>query len=194
MRPPCICGSDLWDYRGSNPVLEPKPFGHEYCGILEEVGDNVTSVKPGDFVIGSFFASDGTCPNCRNGFQSSCLHAVLMGGCQAEAVRIPMADGSLVTTPEQRDTELVPSLLTLSDVMGTRWFAADCADVQPGMTVAVVGDDAVGLCAVLAASQMGAERIIAMSRHEPRQLPPGSSAPPTSSPNAGTTAWPSSKS
>ena len=152
----CIYGSDLWDYRGINPVPEPKPFGHEYCGIVEEVGDNVTSVKPGDFVIGSFFASDGTCPNCRNGFQSSCLHAVLMSGRQAEAVRIPMADGSLVTTHDQPDTELVPSLLTLSDVMGTGWFAADCADVQPGMTVAVVGDGAVGMCGVLAASQMGA--------------------------------------
>ena len=170
MRPPAsagrICGITAASTRSPSPNLSATSTG----GILEEVGDNVTSVKPGDFVIGSFFASDGTCPNCRHGFQSSCLHAVFMGGCQAEAVRIPMADGSLVTTPEQPDPELVPSLLTLSDVMGTGWFAADCADVQPGMTVAVVGDGAVGLCGVLAASQMGAERIIAMSRHEPRQI------------------------
>jgi threonine dehydrogenase-like Zn-dependent dehydrogenase len=165
----CVCGSDLWDYRGINPVPEPKPFGHEYCGVVEAVGNEVTSVKPGQFVIGSFFASDNTCPNCRNGFQTSCLHRELMSGCQAEVVRVPMADGSLVATDEKPSEDLIPSLLTLSDVMGTGWFAADCANVQPGMTVAVVGDGAVGLCGVLAAVQMGAERVIAMSRHEPRQ-------------------------
>jgi threonine dehydrogenase-like Zn-dependent dehydrogenase len=165
----CVCGSDLWDYRGINPVPEPKPFGHEYCGVVEAVGSDVTSVKPGQFVIGSFYASDGTCPNCRNGVQSACVHRVLMGGCQAESIRIPMADGSLVALPDQPDAEAIPDLLTLSDVMGTGWFAAEAANVVAGMTVAVVGDGAVGLCAVLAAREKGAERIIAMSRHEPRQ-------------------------
>ena len=165
----CVCGSDLWEYRGLNPIEQPQPFGHEYCGVVEAVGDAVTSVKPGQFVIGSFFASDGTCPNCRNGFQTSCLQREFMAGCQAEVVRVPMADGSLVATPEHPVSDLVPSLLACSDVMGTGWFAADCANVQPGMTVAVVGDGAVGLCGVLAARQMGADRVIAMSRHEPRQ-------------------------
>lgn len=165
----CVCGSDLWEYRGINPVPEPKPFGHEYCGVVEAVGSDVTSIKPGQFVIGSFFASDGTCPNCRNGFQTSCLHKELMSGCQAELIRVPMADGSLVALPDQPDDQSIPDLLTLSDVMGTGWFAADAAGVVPGMTVAVVGDGAVGLCAVLAAREKGAERIIAMSRHEPRQ-------------------------
>jgi threonine dehydrogenase-like Zn-dependent dehydrogenase len=165
----CVCGSDLWEYRGINAVPEPTPFGHEYCGIVEAVGSEVTSVKPGQFVIGSFFASDGTCPNCRNGFQTSCLHREFMAGCQAEVVRVPMADGSLVATPEKPSDDFVPSLLALSDVMGTGWFAADCANVQPGMTFTVVGDGAIGLCGVIAAAQMGAERIIAMSRHEPRQ-------------------------
>ena len=165
----CVCGSDLWDYRGINPVTEPKPIGHEYCGIVEEVGSDVDTVTPGQFVIGPFFASDNTCPNCRAGFQTACQHGTLMAGCQSEAIRVPMADGSLVRTPERPSADLVPSLLTLSDVMGTGWFAADCANVRPGMTVTVVGDGAVGLCGVLAAAQMGAERVIAMSRHEPRQ-------------------------
>ncbi|MDH6242492.1 zinc-dependent alcohol dehydrogenase family protein [Mycobacterium sp. OTB74] len=166
----CVCGSDLWHYRGINPApSKPTPFGHEYCGVVEAVGDAVTTVKPGDFVIGSFFASDGTCPNCRNGFQTSCLHKELMSGCQAEAIRIPWADGSLVATPEQPTADLIPSLLAASDVMGTGWFAAEAAQVAPGMTVAVVGDGAVGLCGVIAAAQRGAARIIAMSRHEPRQ-------------------------
>ncbi|MDT5133089.1 MAG: hypothetical protein QOE41_2400 [Mycobacterium sp.] len=165
----CICGSDLWYYRGISPITEPTPFGHEYCGVVEEVGSGVRSIKPGQFVIGSFFASDNTCPNCRNGFQTSCLHRVPVTGCQAEAVRVPLADGTLVATPEQPPQELIPSLLTLSDVMGTGWFAADAANVQDGMTVCIVGDGAVGLCGVLAASQMGAGRVIAMSRHEPRQ-------------------------
>jgi threonine dehydrogenase-like Zn-dependent dehydrogenase len=165
----CICGSDLWDYRGINPVKQPAPIGHEYCGIVEEVGREVRSVRRGQFVIGSFFASDNTCPNCRAGYQTSCVHRSVMRGCQSEAVRVPMADGTLVGTPEQPSADLVPSLLALSDVMGTGWFAAVAANVQPGMTVAVVGDGAVGLLGVLSAKQMGAERIIAMSRHEPRQ-------------------------
>jgi threonine dehydrogenase-like Zn-dependent dehydrogenase len=165
----CVCGSDLWDYRGINPVTAPTPIGHEYCGVVEEVGYDVGSIRPGQFVIGSFFASDGTCPHCRAGFQSSCVHREFVGGAQAEALRVPMADGTLVATPEPPDPDLVPSLLSLSDVMATGWFAAVCANVRPGMTVAVVGDGAVGLLGVLSAAQMGAERIIAMSSHESRQ-------------------------
>ena len=165
----CVCGSDLWSYRGINPVAEPIPFGHEYCGVVEEVGRAVTKVKPGQFVIGSFFASDNTCPHCQAGYQSSCEHRALVIGAQANMLRVPLADGTLVPTPEIPPDELVPSLLTLSDVMGTGWFAADAANVKPGMTVAVVGDGAVGLLGILSAKQMGAERIIAMSRHQSRQ-------------------------
>ena len=165
----CVCGSDLWPYRGINPVTQPTPMGHEYCGIVGEVGSDVHSIKPGQFVIGSFFASDNTCPHCQAGFQTSCQHRQLIQGAQAEWLRVPLADGTLVATPGQPDEELLPSLLTLSDVMGTGWFAAVAARVQPGMTVAVVGDGAVGLLGVLSASRMGAERIISMSRHEPRQ-------------------------
>ena len=165
----CVCGSDLWSYRGINPVAEPTPFGHEYCGVVEEVGRAVTSVRRGQFVIGSFFASDNTCPHCQAGYQSSCQHRVLMGGAQSNILRVPLADGTLVSTPEVPSDELLPSLLTLSDVMGTGWFAAEAAQVKPGMTVAVVGDGAVGLLAVLSAKQRGAERIIAMSRHPSRQ-------------------------
>jgi threonine dehydrogenase-like Zn-dependent dehydrogenase len=165
----CVCGSDLWDYRGINPVTQPKPMGHEYCGIVEEVGSAVTRVKPGQFVIGSFFASDNTCPNCRAGYQTSCLHREFVGGAQATHLRVPLAHGTLVATPELPSDDLIPSLLTLSDVMGTGWFAATAANVQPGQTVAVVGDGAVGLLGVLSAKQMGAERIIAMSRHASRQ-------------------------
>lgn len=165
----CVCGTDLWDYRGINPVTQPAPIGHEYCGIVEEVGSDVRSITPGQFVIGSFFASDNTCPNCQAGFQSSCQHRELIQGAQAELLRVPLADGTLVATPGQPDDDLIPSLLTLSDVMGTGWFAAVSANVQPGMTVAVVGDGAVGLLGVLSAARMGAARIIAMSRHEPRQ-------------------------
>jgi threonine dehydrogenase-like Zn-dependent dehydrogenase len=165
----CVCGSDLWDYRGINPVTQPKPMGHEYCGIVEEVGNAVTSIKRGQFVIGSFFASDNTCPNCRVGYQSSCQHREFVGPAQAPLLRVPLADGTLVGTPDVPPDHLVPSLLTLSDVMGTAWFAADAANVKRGCTVAVVGDGAVGLLAVLSAKQMGAERIIAMSRHESRQ-------------------------
>ncbi|MBV9582462.1 MAG: zinc-dependent alcohol dehydrogenase family protein [Chloroflexi bacterium] len=165
----CVCGSDLWDYRGINAVSQPKPMGHEYCGIVEEVGAEVRSIKPGQFVIGSFFASDNTCPNCQAGYQTSCLHKEFVAGAQATHLRVPLADGTLVTTPELPSPDLIPSLLTLSDVMGTGWFAADAANVQPGNTVAVVGDGAVGLLGVLSAKLMGAERIIAMSRHVARQ-------------------------
>ena len=164
-----VCGSDLWDYRGLNPISRPTPMGHEYCGIVEEVGRAVAKVAPGQFVIGSFFASDNTCPHCKAGYQSSCRHRELIGGAQAPVLRVPRADGTLVATPEIPSDDLIPSLLSLSDVMGTGWFAADAANVRPGSTVAVAGDGAVGLLGVLAASQMGAERIIAMSRHEPRQ-------------------------
>ena len=165
----CVCGSDLWPYRGANPVTEPTPMGHEYCGTVEEVGSEVVSIQPGQFVIGSFFASDNTCPNCRVGYQTSCQHSEFVGGAQASLLRVPLADGTLVPTPGVPPEDLIPSLLSLSDVMGTGWFAANAANVQPGSTVAVVGDGAVGLLGVLSAKQMGAERIIAMSRHQARQ-------------------------
>src|SRR5256712_10842608 len=165
----CVCGSDLWPYRGIQPTAQPTPMGHEYCGIVEEVGSAVTSIKPGQFVIGSFFASDNTCPNCKAGYQSSCQQRELVGGAQAGLLRVPLADGTLVATPDVPSEDLIPSLLTLSDVMGTGWFAADAANVKPGSTVAVVGDGAVGLLGILSAKQMGAARIIAMSRHASRQ-------------------------
>src|SRR5438309_4489914 len=165
----CVCGSDLWPYRGIQPIDQPTPMGHEYCGIVEEVGSEVTSIKPGQFVIGSFFASDNTCPNCQIGYQSSCQHAEFVGTAQAPLLRVPLADGTLVATPDVPSGEMVPSLLALSDVMGTGWFAADAANVKSGSTVVVVGDGAVGLLGVLSAKQMGAERIIAMSRHASRQ-------------------------
>lgn len=165
----CVCGSDLWSYRGINPVTEPRPFGHEYVGVVEEVGGEVSGIKPGQFVIGSFCASDNTCPVCRAGYHTSCLNREFYGACQSEYIRVPLADGTLVATPGQPDEALVPSLLTLSDVMGTGWYAAAAAEVKPGSTVAVVGDGAVGLCGVIAARELGAERIIAMSRHEARQ-------------------------
>src|SRR5437868_4596583 len=167
----CVCGSDLWPYRGVEPVTEPTPMGHEYCGIVEEVGSQVTRIKPGQFVVGSFFASDNTCPICRAGYQSRCLHSQPIGaeGAQAERLRVPLADGTLVATPDIPPADLVPSLLAASDVLGTGWFGAVAAQVRPGKTVAVVGDGAVGLLAVLAAKQLGAERIIVMSRHQPRQ-------------------------
>lgn len=165
----CVCGSDLWTYRGINLITQPTPFGHEYCGIVEEVGSAVKSIKAGQFVIGSFFASDNTCPHCRAGYQSSCEQKELVAGAQAPSLRIPLADGTLVPTPGIPSEDLIPSLLTLSDVMGTGWFAADAANVKPGSTAVVVGDGAVGLLGVLSAKQMGAKRIIAMSRHESRQ-------------------------
>jgi threonine dehydrogenase-like Zn-dependent dehydrogenase len=167
----CVCGSDLWPYRGIEAVDGPAPMGHEYVGVVEEVGSDVTTLEPGQFVVGSFFASDNTCEICRAGYQSRCVHAELVGalGTQAEYARIPLADGTLVATPGLPSDDLVPSLLAASDVLGTGWFGAVAADVQPGKTVAVVGDGAVGLLGVLAARQLGAERIIAMSRHESRQ-------------------------
>jgi threonine dehydrogenase-like Zn-dependent dehydrogenase len=165
----CICGSDLWSYRGISPVKGPTPYGHEYCGIVEEVGRAVTSVKRGQFVIGSFFASDNTCPHCRAGYQTSCQHKEVIVGAQAPLLRVPLADGTLVATRDVPSNDLIPSLLALSDVMGTGWFAADAAGVKPGMTVAVVGDGAVGLLGALSAKLMGAGRIIVMSRHESRQ-------------------------
>jgi threonine dehydrogenase-like Zn-dependent dehydrogenase len=165
----CICGSDLWPYRGIQPVSSPTPMGHEYCGVVEEVGRGVTSITPGQFVIGSFFASDNTCPHCRHGYQTSCQRRELVGGAQAPRMRVPLAEGTLVATRDQPDADMIPSLLALSDVMGTGWFAAEAANVKPGATVVVVGDGAVGLLGVLSARQMGAERIIAMSRHASRQ-------------------------
>ena len=166
----CICGSDLWPYRGEAGP-DPAPMGHEYCGIVEEVGAEVTTVRPGQFVVGSFFASDNTCEVCRSGYQAACVHRVGMGsiGTQAEYARIPLADGTLVATPEVPDADLIPSFLAASDVLGTGWFAAVAAEVGPGKTVAVVGDGAVGLHGVLAAAQLGAERIIVMSRNPARQ-------------------------
>ncbi|WP_062305422.1 zinc-dependent alcohol dehydrogenase family protein [Alicyclobacillus sendaiensis] len=165
----CVCGSDLWTYRGLNPIERPIPMGHEYVGVVEEVGPAVERIRPGQFVVGSFFATDGTCPLCQAGYPSSCVNRRSIPGAQAPYVRIPWADGTLVPTPGVPDRELIPSLLTLSDVMGTGWFAADAAEVRPGKTAVVVGDGAVGLCAVIAAKQMGASRIIIMSRHEKRQ-------------------------
>jgi threonine dehydrogenase-like Zn-dependent dehydrogenase len=167
----CVCGSDLWPYRGIEAVDGPTPMGHEYVGIVEEVGGEVTGVKPGQFVVGSFFASDNTCEICRAGFQTSCVQRRPVGanGAQAEYLRVPLADGTLVATPEVPSPDLVPSLLAASDVLGTGWFGAVAADVGPGRTVAVVGDGAVGLLGVLAARELGAERIIVMSRHESRQ-------------------------
>src|SRR5918993_1871877 len=165
----CVCGSDLWPYRGIAPITQPQPMGHEYCGIVEEVGSEVRHIKPGQFVVGSFWASDNTCPICQAGYQSRCVDARGMGGAQAGWLRVPLADGTLVATPELPPDDLIPSLLSASDVLGTGWFGADAAEAGPGKTVAVVGDGAVGLCAVLAAKQMGAERIVAMSRHESRQ-------------------------
>ncbi|WP_418277032.1 zinc-dependent alcohol dehydrogenase family protein [Isoptericola jiangsuensis] len=167
----CICGSDLWPYRGADQV-DHATMGHEYVGVVEEVGAEVTTVKPGDFVVGSFVISDGTCEICRAGFPSSCVHRIFVDGAigtQAEKARIPYADGTLVATPGPPDPDLIPHLLAASDVLGTGWFAAVAAQAGPGKTVAVVGDGAVGLMGVLAAKQLGAERIIAMSRHADRQ-------------------------
>ena len=165
----CICGSDLWPYRGLNEVKAPLAMGHEYCGIVEEVGSAVRNVRKGQFVVGSFCISDNTCPHCQYGFQSSCEQREFMSGAQAPLARVPLADGTLVATDEIPPDDLIPSLLATSDVLGTGWYAAVAARVKPGSTVVVVGDGAVGLMAVLSAKQMGAGRIIAMSRHKPRQ-------------------------
>jgi len=167
----CVCGSDLWPYRGIEAIDGPRPMGHEYVGVVEEVGDDVRNVRPGQFVVGSFFASDNTCEICQAGYQSRCVHGEFATptGAQAEYARIPLADGTLVATPGTPDADLIPSLLAASDVLGTGWFAAVAAEAGPGKTVAVVGDGAVGLLGVLAAKQLGAERIIAFSRHADRQ-------------------------
>ncbi len=165
----CICGSDLWPYRGLSPQDGPAHMGHEYCGTVVEVGSEVKTVKPGQFVVGSFCLSDNTCPHCRFGFQSSCQQREFMTGAQAPYARVPLADGTLVATREMPDADMIPHMLATSDVLGTGWYAADAAQVRKGGTVVVVGDGAVGLMGVLAASQMGAERIIAMSRHATRQ-------------------------
>ncbi|MFJ7955847.1 zinc-dependent alcohol dehydrogenase family protein [Streptomyces sp. NPDC096319] len=165
----CVCGSDLWPWRGLDATTEAHPMGHEYVGFVEEIGSEVTGLRPGQFVVGSFATSDNTCANCANGFQSNCLHREFMSTCQAEYIRIPHAQGTLVALDETPDEALWPSLLALSDVMGTGWWAADAAEVRPGSTAVVVGDGAVGLSGVIAAKEMGAERIIAMSRHTPRQ-------------------------
>jgi threonine dehydrogenase-like Zn-dependent dehydrogenase len=166
----CICGSDLWPYRGADE-FDHQVMGHEYVGVVEQIGPDVRNIRVGDFVVGSFWASDNTCEICTSGYQAYCVHRVLMGtiGTQSERARIPLADGTLVATPGQPDPDLVPSLLAASDVLGTGWFAAVAAEAGPGKTVAVVGDGAVGLLGVLAAKQLGAERIIAFSRHAERQ-------------------------
>jgi threonine dehydrogenase-like Zn-dependent dehydrogenase len=175
----CVCGSDLWPYRGVREVKKPQRIGHEFVGVVEDVGSEVSTVKPGDFVIAPFALSDNTCVHCQHGVQTSCVNGEWWGstdssghvidGGQGEYVRVPMADGTLVATPQMPDDALVPALLTLSDVMGTGHHAARAAGVGPGQTVVVVGDGAVGLCAVLAAKRLGAERVVAMSRHADRQ-------------------------
>ena len=174
----CVCGSDLWDYRGIPPIRAPHPIGHEFIGYVEEVGDEVRTVATGDFVISPFTDSDGVCAHCRNGITTSCVnfgfwgHTNALGehldGAQGEYVRVPFADGTLVVVPGIPDPGLYPHLLTLADVLGTGHHAARSGGVAPGSTVVVVGDGAVGLCAVLAAHRLGAERIIAMSRHADR--------------------------
>lgn len=175
----CVCGSDLWAYRGVQPTPAPHPIGHEFIGIVEDVGAEVGTVRVGDFVISPFTDSDGTCAHCRNGITTSCVNfgfwghtnatGHLLDGGQGEYVRVPFADGTLVKVPETPDAALYPHLLTLADVLGTGHHAARSGGVDEGSTVVVVGDGAVGLCAILAAKRLGAERIIAMSRHDDRQ-------------------------
>ncbi|AGZ43692.1 theronine dehydrogenase-like Zn-dependent dehydrogenase [Actinoplanes friuliensis DSM 7358] len=175
----CVCGSDLWTYRGARPPADPHPIGHEFVGVVEEIGAGVTTVKEGDFVVSPFSISDGTCVHCRQGITTSCVQAQWYGGTdpdgrtldggQGRYVRVPLADGTLVATPGLPDTKQIPALLALSDVLVTGHHAAVSAGVGPGRTVAVVGDGAVGLCAVLAAVRLGAERVIAFSSHTDRQ-------------------------
>ncbi len=165
----CICGSDLWPYRGENPIREGATIGHEAVGVVAEVGSEVRHFTPGDFVVVPFCHCDNTCPDCLAGVQSACPNADGTASGQAELTRVTQADGSLVKTDGMPDERYLPSLLALSDVMATGWHAAVAAKVTPGSTVVVVGDGAVGLCGVIAAEQLGAERIVAMSRHEPRQ-------------------------
>ena len=169
----CICGSDLWPYKSIEPDEAPRPMGHEAIGVVDAVGPEVRTLKVGDLVVMPFAYSDGTCRFCRQGLHTSCVHGGFfgnaeVGGAQAEAVRVPQADGTLVVLPVAQDDALMPSLLTLSDVMGTGQHAAVCAGVGAGKTVAVVGDGAVGLCGVIAARRLGAEQIVIMGRHEDR--------------------------
>jgi threonine dehydrogenase-like Zn-dependent dehydrogenase len=170
----CVCGSDLWYWRGESPHTLG-PIGHEFIGTVEQLGADVRGIAEGDFVIAPFKYSDGTCPNCRAGWPSSCVVGGAFGtdgidGGQGEAVRVPFADGTLVAVPGSgHSAETLRSLLTLTDVMCTGHHVAVSADVRPGSVVAVVGDGAVGLCAVIAAKRLGASRIIALSRHAARQ-------------------------
>lgn len=165
----CVCGSDLWPYRGLNPAAPPRTIGHECIGVVEEVGAEVRSFRPGDFVVVPFCHSDNTCAHCRAGFHSVCDNLGFTLSGQGEYALVTQAEGSLVKVSATPDEAALPGLLTLSDVMPTGWHAAVSARVAPGHTVVVVGDGAVGLCGVLAAVQLGAERVVAMSRHEPRQ-------------------------
>ena len=165
----CVCGSDLWPYRGISSNSAPTRMGHEYCGYVEEVGSAVTSLRKGQFVVGSFATSDNTCPTCHIGYQSSCVQREFVSQAQSPYLRVPHADGTLVATRETPEAAMVPGLLASSDVLGTGWYAADAAKVRPGATVVVVGDGAVGLLATLSAKQMGAERIVVMSRNPARQ-------------------------
>ena len=165
----CICGSDLWSYRGENSIEPGSPIGHEIVGVVEEVGGDVRSFRPGDFVIAPFVHCDNACPHCRAGITSACVNQGFTVGGQGEYVTVHQAEGSLVKTDGMPEESMVPSLLALADVMATGWHAAAAAGVRPGSTAVVVGDGAVGLCGVLAATRLGAERVVAMSRHEPRQ-------------------------
>src|SRR6478672_863545 len=165
----CICGSDLWPYRGENDIDAGSTIGHECVGVIEEVGSEGTSFKPGDFVIVPFDHCDNTCAHCRAGMQAACDNLGFTASGQAEYALVTQAEGSLVKTDGMPDASLIPSLLTLSDVMATGWHAAVAAGVRKGGTAVVVGDGAVGLCGVLAAATMGAEKVVAMSRHAPRQ-------------------------
>jgi threonine dehydrogenase-like Zn-dependent dehydrogenase len=169
----CICGSDLWPYKAMDPSDTGRVMGHEAIGIVEAVGADVRTLKPGNLVVMPFAWSDGTSEFCRDGLQTSCIHGGFFGneeipGAQAEAVRVPLADGTLYVLPVGKDDALMPSLLTLSDVMGTGHHAAITAKVGPGKSVAVVGDGAVGLCGVIAARRLGAEQIIILGRHPDR--------------------------
>jgi len=169
----CICGSDLWPYNSMAPSATGNRMGHEFVGVVEAVGSSVRTVKKGNLVVAPFAWSDGTCEFCQQGLQTSCLHGGWWGGArldggQGEAVRVPQADGTLVVLPVAPDDALMPSLLTLSDVMGTGHHAALAARVRPGNVAAVVGDGAVGLCGVIAARRLGAERIIMLGRHADR--------------------------
>src|SRR4249919_2142377 len=168
-----ICGSDLWPYKAMEPSETGRRMGHEFIGVVEDVGPDVRTLEAGDLVVTPFVWSDGTCVFCSEGLHTSCLHGGRYGmdgvdGGQGEAVRVPQADGTLVVLPVEPDDELMPSLLTLSDVMATGHYAALCAQVGPGRTVAVVGDGAVGLCGVIAARRLGAEQIVILGRHPDR--------------------------